>query len=1227
MKKLSLLFTLIWVSILIYAVPAKSGWKTVSQPDGSTMQVQLVGDEFHHYWIDREGNQIECDAEGQWQVASAEKVSARAKARQKAMAKMESRQLQTAKQSFAPRGLVILANFKDVFYQSSNTLAGMDDLMNGTQYNYEGATGSVRQYFSDQSDGQYVPEFDVIGPVNLPKSMSYYGGNGSDGNDLKPGDMIVEACSIANANFDVDFTRYDSDNDGFADFVYIIYAGKGEADGGAENTVWPHQWNIASAHYFNNSSYSLSQSVFDGITVNKYACSGEIDGSTGERTGIGTIAHEFGHVIGMIDLYDTDYGQNHQNATTPAGWHIMDAGSYCNEGKTPPNYTIFDKYYLGWKTPGIPSSSVEELELIAAGKSGHQGYQISQENTLLEATNTSTVYYIENRQLSGWDAYLPGHGLVIWKVAYNQSAWNDNSANNTAGVLRYTVVSASGSTSGIGSDADPFPGAGGVSVWTDKAGTILNNITETNGTISLTYINNADPEEPGDGTIVIKAKVPSTWTDDIMVWVWPTGGNGAEYATTKEGDWYVYTHHGEEVNIIFKNGSGWQEIEYQTIDMKFNKSVCLEIISNINNKADYLTVDCKDEGEDPDVFKVSVHSSNDSWGFVTGKGYYAANETVSLTASAFNGYYFSRWSDGNTENPRTITVTQDTTLTAIFAVETHDLELRSSIELSHSTITMGDYFYLSASIKNTGDNNFTGNIAIGLYDENKKFMLALEPENKTIYAGSSSNITLWNFSEKVVIPTGWYYVGVVYQEGNDWRLINSENYTSLQSLNVTYHDALELYWMTITQEKLYANGGIDVNISILNTASETFYGSYRVVLTDLSGHVIKTLGSKTENNGLGYYYYYVNGLNYSGILDVEPGKYLLQVSYQRSGSSSWYYIGTSYTNSPVMIEVLDPNVEEIPIVEDSYEYNNSSSYAYPLSYGMDGNSARLQIEASIHDAGLPYTYDVDYYTLATEDGYDYEIDLVLYDKYYQNVTGELTGDVLFDVMIDGNMQYYGCDETLPSTIALEGGKTISVCVKPYMLSALGTYELEINIRRTPIIYYNLDVYSSNTTMGSTSGSGRYREGAIVTLSATAKEGYHFVEWSDGNTDNPRTITVTEDLSLTAEFAINTYEVVVTWNTDYGTVTGASTYNHGETVTLSATANKGYEFVQWSDGSKDNPYTFVIENEVVLEAEFVPFTAVENVHSDEKTKTIKIIHNGKLLIIQEGNTYDALGNKL
>ena len=174
MKKLSLLFTLIWVSILIYAVPAKSGWKTVSQPDGSTMQVQLVGDEFHHYWIDREGNQIECDAEGQWQVASAEKVSARAKARQKAMAKMESRQLQAAKQSFAPRGLVILANFKDVFYQSSNTLAGMDDLMNGTQYNYEGATGSVRQYFSDQSDGQYVPEFDVIGPVNLPKSMSYY---------------------------------------------------------------------------------------------------------------------------------------------------------------------------------------------------------------------------------------------------------------------------------------------------------------------------------------------------------------------------------------------------------------------------------------------------------------------------------------------------------------------------------------------------------------------------------------------------------------------------------------------------------------------------------------------------------------------------------------------------------------------------------------------------------------------------------------------------------------------------------------------------------------------------------------------------------------------------------------------------------------------------------------------------------------------------------------------
>jgi M6 family metalloprotease-like protein len=488
-KRLASLLVLIIVATASYAVPARPGWQTKTQPDGTTLQVRLVGDEFNHYWQNLNGDIVQCDSTGFWHVVDAEAMRRVSKRR-------ETRTISQPKKvgtvNLASRGLVILVNFQDASFNAANTQSAMNDLMNADSYTYNGATGSVRKYFSDQSDGQYTPQFDVVGPVTLPDYLSHYGGNDASGNDKLPGDMVVEACSIANADHGVDFTKYDNDGDGYVDFVYIIYAGKGEADGGADNTIWPHNWNLSSAYYYNNCSYATSARKFDGKTVDNYACSGEIDGETGKRTGIGTIAHEFSHVIGLPDLYDIDYGQNYENESTPGSWHIMDGGSYNNNGNTPPNYTIYDKYFLGWKTPINPGNTKQTLTLKAAGQDGYNAYQITTGNTLLSATNTTTAYYIENRQQSGWDAYVPGHGLVIWKVMYNSSAWNDNSPNDTDGTLRYTIVSASGKTTGLGTAADPFPGSKKVTTWQGISAKPLLNITETSGVISLIYIDNAE---------------------------------------------------------------------------------------------------------------------------------------------------------------------------------------------------------------------------------------------------------------------------------------------------------------------------------------------------------------------------------------------------------------------------------------------------------------------------------------------------------------------------------------------------------------------------------------------------------------------------------------------------------------------------------------------------------------------------------------------------------------
>ena len=563
MKKI---FTLLVAMVAVaasYAVPAYRGWQKQMQADGTEVKVQLVGDENHHYWLNEQGEQVQCNEQGYWVAAGDEANEAMRQVGEKAKKiKAITRPMKAiGDKNFAPRGLVILVNYKDKSFNSNNKLADFQDLMNSDSYTYNGATGSVRKYFSDQSDGQYTPEFDVYGPVTLPNNMSYYGGNDSDGYDKKPGDMIVEACSIANALHEVDFTRYDNDEDGYVDFVYVIYAGQGEAAGGAANTIWPHAWDLYSA------GIAANKRTFDGKTVLNYACSSELN-YDGSRDGIGTIAHEFSHVIGLPDLYDIDYGQNYEDEKTPGDWHIMDAGSYNNDGNTPPNYTIYDKYYLGWLTPENPGDEAQVLTLAAG-----EGYQITSGNSLLAATSTNTVYYIENRQQEGWDAYLPGHGLVIWQLKYNQDVWAANGPNDQDGNMRYALVSASGKTTGIGTAADAFPGTKNKTSWSGLSGKPLKDISESNGVITLTYISDPNKgdegEEPGEGgetegslegytkvtnaaSLVAGDKVV-LYSDEAELGI--TGWDGNKTATAAATGWVQYVVEAADGGFLLKDGS------------------------------------------------------------------------------------------------------------------------------------------------------------------------------------------------------------------------------------------------------------------------------------------------------------------------------------------------------------------------------------------------------------------------------------------------------------------------------------------------------------------------------------------------------------------------------------------------------------------------------------------------------------------------------------------------
>ena len=465
----SVLFVLTLSLCSAYAVPAYRGWQTRTQPDGTTITIRQVGDEFYHYWETEDGKIAAEQPDGTFVVTDADLPTAeQVQARRLASKRYVKRALMVGAATKPTRALFILVSFSNLSFKDASATYYKSKLGDAT----EGAM-SMYNYLKQQSNGAYAPPVDVFGPVTLSSTYATYGANDSNGDDTNPAQMIADACLALDSQ--IDFSQYDSNSDGVVDNVYVLYAGKGEADGGEANTIWPHQWTLQAA------GITLR---LDGKYIRSYACSAELNGSG--KCAMGTPLHEFGHVIGLPDYYDTEYkSTNYTESRTPGDWSIMDQGSYNNDGNTPPNYSVFDKYYLGWLTPKfLAKDAIDNVTLTTAYG---DGYQITGGTSRVAYSNTNTVYYIENRQQSGWDAYLPGHGMVVWQVKYDATNWNNNVLNNTGGSPRYTVLSASGDPKNIGKATDPFPGTGKVKTWTPFTGCALTEIAESAGNITFKY--------------------------------------------------------------------------------------------------------------------------------------------------------------------------------------------------------------------------------------------------------------------------------------------------------------------------------------------------------------------------------------------------------------------------------------------------------------------------------------------------------------------------------------------------------------------------------------------------------------------------------------------------------------------------------------------------------------------------------------------------------------------
>ena len=483
------------VATLLWAKPARRGALVVTQEDGTEAIVYQHGDERFHWTTNEAGEWIAQDANGKWQVVSAlsnEQIQARREASKFAIAEQTQMRKQAATQTavktnIAEHGLVILVNFTDMAFKA--TQAEMDSMHNGYnysrdysyQYNRETynihSEGSARQYFYDASFGQYNPKFDVVGPVTVSQKYAYYGANDSYGNDKHAEQMVYEACLLVDSLYpEIDFSLYDNNGDGEMDYVYVVYAGFGEADGGPANTIWPHSYWIQYA------GYNLT---LDGVKIDKYACGNEKNAISKQHDGIGTFVHEFGHVLGLPDLYGTTKSATHR---TLGDWDVMDYGTYNNDGNTPPTYSAYERFFFGWLTPIlIKDTALLTLHDLYSTNEAFLITTTDEHNLIGTDPNPTTFYLLENRQSNIWDKYLAGHGMMLTKVQYDYNKWYQNTVNNTASKLGVDIIEAKTNTSSTNKDTDLFPT--GATEYTKISGHPIYNIQQAeDGLIKFAYL-------------------------------------------------------------------------------------------------------------------------------------------------------------------------------------------------------------------------------------------------------------------------------------------------------------------------------------------------------------------------------------------------------------------------------------------------------------------------------------------------------------------------------------------------------------------------------------------------------------------------------------------------------------------------------------------------------------------------------------------------------------------
>ncbi len=481
---------LILITLLCHlASHASKGWPypiTVSQPDGTQLTVRINGDADFN-WVStldgvvlkQEGNGYfvaNIDTNGMLSSSGtlAHDADKRSSAEQSLCKKQDVKAFLTvntrperlaATRGFggkgstsffphtgSPRAIVLLVQFanrpfkvqpRKAFNQYLNSMADKhQDFGNAENRN----TGSVKRYFSDMSGGKFKPQFDLYGPITMPKNAAYYGEGSSSMERYR--ELVSEACTMMDDS--LDFSKYDADKDGNVDLVYIIYAGYGESVSSIDSTLWPKAF-VCGTDIKKDGKYvrlaGISNELNGHPDVHYSSTSGLL------INGVGLFCHEFSHCMGLPDFYPTvspqwttANGKQDFDAYDNQGmeeWDVMDNGIYLYNGYSPTAYTAWEREKMGWLT--IETLTREGKVELKSIDQGGKAYRIKNDKN----TSGNEYYIVENIQAKGWNYKLPASGMMVSHVEYVPWAFSvfhggDNSVNNIKKHPRMTIVPADG---------------------------------------------------------------------------------------------------------------------------------------------------------------------------------------------------------------------------------------------------------------------------------------------------------------------------------------------------------------------------------------------------------------------------------------------------------------------------------------------------------------------------------------------------------------------------------------------------------------------------------------------------------------------------------------------------------------------------------------------------------------------------------------------------------------